>query len=69
LLARVDRAVLLAGGRVVAEGPPAEVGTPERISEAFGVSADFVRGGFTVHGSRFTENKAKAAEGREGESP
>ncbi len=44
LLARVDRAVLLAGGKVVAEGPPAEVGTPERIAAAFGLDPSLVQG-------------------------
>lgn len=33
------RAVLLSNGRVLAEGPPAETLTPERIAAAFGVRA------------------------------
>lgn len=34
-----DRLVLLAGGRVVAEGPPAAVLTPERLAEVYAVRA------------------------------
>jgi iron complex transport system ATP-binding protein len=37
------RLVLLDGGRVVADGTPAEVLTPERIREVFGVDPGFVR--------------------------
>ncbi|CAL9664614.1 Fe(3+) dicitrate transport ATP-binding protein FecE [Streptomyces sp. enrichment culture] len=32
-----DRVVLLAGGRVVAEGPPEDVLTPERLTEVYGI--------------------------------
>ncbi|GGW94934.1 ABC transporter ATP-binding protein [Streptomyces malachitofuscus] len=32
-----DRIVLLAAGRVVAEGPPGEVLTPERLTEVYGI--------------------------------
>jgi iron complex transport system ATP-binding protein len=34
-----DRLVLLQGGRVVAEGPPAAVVTTDRLREVYGVSA------------------------------
>jgi iron complex transport system ATP-binding protein len=37
------RLVLLDGGRVVADGSPAEVLTPDRIREVFGVDPGFVR--------------------------
>jgi iron complex transport system ATP-binding protein len=37
------RLVLLDRGRIVADGPPAEVLTPERIREVFGVDPAFVR--------------------------
>ena len=37
------RLVLLDGGRIVADGTPAEVLTPERIREVFGVDPGFVR--------------------------
>lgn len=37
------RLVLLDGGRVVADGAPADVLTPERIRDVFGVDASFVR--------------------------
>ena len=37
------RLVLLDRGRIVADGPPAEVLTPERIREVFGVDPGFVR--------------------------
>ncbi len=37
------RLLLLAGGRIVADGPPAEVLSPERIREVFGVDPAFVR--------------------------
>jgi len=37
------RLVLLDGGRVVADGTPADVLTPERIREVFGVDPSFVR--------------------------
>ena len=37
------RLVLLDAGRVVADGPPVEVLTPERIREVFGVDPSFVR--------------------------
>ena len=37
------RLILLDGGRVVADGPAAEVLTPARILEVFGVDASFVR--------------------------
>jgi len=39
-----DRLALLQDGRVLAAGPPAEVLTPERLREGFGVEADVVRG-------------------------
>ncbi|MEW5990711.1 MAG: ABC transporter ATP-binding protein [Chloroflexota bacterium] len=37
------RLVLLDHGRIVADGPPADVLTPERIREVFGVDPGFVR--------------------------
>jgi iron complex transport system ATP-binding protein len=37
------RLVLLDGGRIVADGAPAEVLTPERIRDVFGVDPSFVR--------------------------
>lgn len=37
------RLVLLDGGRIVADGPPSEVLTPERIGDVFGVDPGFVR--------------------------
>jgi iron complex transport system ATP-binding protein len=37
------RLVLLDAGRVVADGPPVEVLTPDRIREVFGVDPSFVR--------------------------
>ena len=37
------RLVLLDRGRVVADGPPAEVLAPERIRDVFGVDPSFVR--------------------------
>ncbi len=37
------RLVLLDGGRIVADGPPSEVLTAERISDVFGVDPEFVR--------------------------
>ena len=37
------RLVLLDRGRIVADGPPAEVLTPDRIREVFGVDPGFVR--------------------------
>lgn len=37
------RLVLIDGGRIVADGTPAEVLTPERIREVFGVDPNFVR--------------------------
>jgi iron complex transport system ATP-binding protein len=37
------RLVLLDRGRIVADGPPADVLTPERIREVFGVDPEFVR--------------------------
>jgi iron complex transport system ATP-binding protein len=37
------RLVLLDHGRVVADGPPSEVLSPERIREVFGVDPEFVR--------------------------
>lgn len=39
------RLVLLDAGRVVADGPPAEVLTPERLREVFGIAAEFVETG------------------------
>jgi iron complex transport system ATP-binding protein len=39
-----DRLALLAGGRVLAIGPPAEVLTREAVFEAFGIEADVVAG-------------------------
>jgi iron complex transport system ATP-binding protein len=39
------RLVLLDRGRIVADGPPADVLTPERIREVFGVDPGFVRVG------------------------
>lgn len=45
LAARVcDRLVLLAHGRVVAQGPPAEVLEPGVLARAFGIEADIVAG-------------------------
>jgi iron complex transport system ATP-binding protein len=45
LAARVcDRLVLLANGRVVAQGQPAEVLEPGVLSQAFGIEADIVLG-------------------------
>lgn len=38
-----DRLVLLAGGRVVAEGPPDEVLRPERLSAAYGGRVSVIR--------------------------
>ncbi len=35
-----DRLALLAGGRILAAGPPAEVLTPELLRETFGIEAD-----------------------------
>ena len=37
------RLVLLDGGRIVADGPPSEVLTPDRIRDVFGVDPAFVR--------------------------
>ena len=37
------RLVLLDGGRIVADGPPAEVLSPARIRDVFGVDPGFVR--------------------------
>ncbi|MEV4348634.1 ABC transporter ATP-binding protein [Actinoplanes sp. NPDC049596] len=37
-----DHVVLLAGGRVVVAGPPAETLTPARIAQVFGVTAEIV---------------------------
>jgi iron complex transport system ATP-binding protein len=37
------RTVLLDGGRIVGDGPPAEVLAPDRIREVFGVEPGFVR--------------------------
>ena len=37
------RAALLAQGRVVAEGAPGEVFSPERLLEVFGVEAELLR--------------------------
>jgi iron complex transport system ATP-binding protein len=43
LAARVaDRVLLMAGGRLIADGPPREVLTPERIAAVFGVEAAIV---------------------------
>jgi iron complex transport system ATP-binding protein len=39
-----DRLAILAEGRVLADGPPAEVLTPARLREGFGVEADIVVG-------------------------
>ena len=36
----IDRVVLLGNGRVVADGPKAEVLTAERLSSLFGVPVD-----------------------------
>lgn len=44
------RLVLLDGGRIVADGSPAEVLTPERIRDVFGVDPSFVRLPATVLG-------------------
>jgi iron complex transport system ATP-binding protein len=45
LAARVcDRLVVLADGRVVAQGPPAEVLQPEILRGAFGIEAEILRG-------------------------
>ncbi|MBI4183310.1 MAG: ABC transporter ATP-binding protein [Proteobacteria bacterium] len=40
-----DRLVLLSGGRVLAEGPPEDVLTAERLAAAFAVRAEFGRRG------------------------
>ncbi len=40
-----DRLVLLAEGRVLAEGAPAETLTPERLLEAYGIAAEIGRRG------------------------
>jgi iron complex transport system ATP-binding protein len=40
--ATFPRLVLLAGGRVVADGPPADVLTPERIRDVYGVDPRFL---------------------------
>lgn len=37
-----DRIVILDGGRIVADGPPRSVLTPERLAETFGVTAEIV---------------------------
>jgi iron complex transport system ATP-binding protein len=37
-----DRVVLVRGGRIVCDGPPAEALTPARIAEVFGVEAEVV---------------------------
>jgi iron complex transport system ATP-binding protein len=43
LAARVcDRLVLLANGKIAAQGPPAEVLNPEVLESAFGIEADIV---------------------------
>ena len=39
------RLVLLDGGAIVADGPPADVLAPDRIREVFGVDPSFVRVG------------------------
>jgi len=39
-----DRLALLAAGRVLAAGPPAEVLDPQRLREAYGVEAQVVPG-------------------------
>ena len=39
-----DRLVVLAGGEVAAEGPPADVVSPELVARVYGVSADIVSG-------------------------
>jgi ABC-type cobalamin/Fe3+-siderophores transport system ATPase subunit len=44
-----DRAVLVAGGAVVAAGPPGEVFTPAHIRRAFGLSVAVVRDPETGH--------------------
>lgn len=38
-----DRVLVLAGGRLVADGPPAEVVTAARLAEVYGVAVDVVR--------------------------
>jgi iron complex transport system ATP-binding protein len=42
-----DRLVVLDKGRIVADGPPREVLTPERLADTFGVSAEIV----DIHGT------------------
>ena len=45
LIARVcDRLVVLAGGRVIADGEPGAVLRPEVLDSAFGMRADVIQG-------------------------
>jgi iron complex transport system ATP-binding protein len=40
VIPEIDRVVLLAGGRIVADGPKAEVFTRERLGALFGVPVE-----------------------------
>ena len=44
-----DRILVLAGGRLVADGPPAEVLTPDRLRTTFGVEAEVETDGAGLH--------------------
>jgi iron complex transport system ATP-binding protein len=66
LAARVcDRLVVLAHGRVIAEGEPAQVLRPEILERAFGMRADVLEGpdGRPVVVARIEESEAREARG------